>query len=327
MKQFTSLALTSVAALTALSGCANPNAPSEQHQLTGSLSYLSRIALAPQSVAEVTIRDTSVADGKIIAQQQINLDDQTLPIPFTLELNNHKLDTGTYSLNALIKEQEQVSWRTAPIGVSGELSDTALGNIELQQVTESEFNSLMQCGEQRIHLAFSDEQAELRINDQTLNLEQVVSASGARYQAAGDPSTELWNKGDKAQLKVEGKAYPECVSDAKAILQGGEWQVVDLNGENVAVPADAKDGGTLNFSDDGRLFGSAFCNSVMGAYQLEGDKLSTEQLAGTMMMCTEAQMQNERTMLDVLGHAKRIEFNASGNLVIFAEDGRTLTAR
>ena len=325
MKRFTSLALTSAAALTALSGCADPNAPSEQHQLTGSLSYLSRIALAPKSVAEVIVRDTSVADGKIIAQQQIDLDEQTLPIPFTLELNNHKLATGTYSLSALIKEQNKVSWRTSPIGVSGELSDTALGNIQLQQVTESEFNSLMQCGEQRIHLAFFDEQASLRIGDETLNLEQVVAASGARYQLAGDPSTELWNKGDKAQLKIKGKAYPECVSDAKTILQGGEWQVVNLNGEEVS--ADAQGGGTVNFSDEGRLFGRAFCNNVMGTYQLNGDKLSTAQLAGTMMMCPEAQMQNERTMLEVLGHAKRIEFNASGDLVIFAEDGKTLTAR
>lgn len=339
MKQFTSLALTSVVAMTALSGCADNTAASEQHQLTGSLSYLSRIALAPNSVAEVTIRDTSVANGKVIAQQRIDLDKQQLPVPFTLELNNQKLEAGTYSLSAVIKEQDRVSWRTAPIGVSGELSTKALGNIELQQVMESEFNSFMQCGEQRIHVSFDDELAQLRIGDQTHTLEQVKAASGARYQLANDPSTELWNKGDKAQLKVKGKAFPECMSyalsadmkdlDAGAILQGGEWQVTNLNGEDVSVPADAQDGseGSLNFSDEGRLFGRAFCNSVMGGYQLNGDQLSTEQLAGTMMLCTEAQMQNERTMLEVLGHAKRIEFNASGELIIFAEDGRTLTAR
>ena len=327
MKSLTSLALTSVAVMTALSGCADSNAPSEQHQLTGSLSYLSRIALAPNSVAEVTVRDTSVADGKIIAQQQIDLDTQQLPVPFTLELNNQRLDAGTYSLSAVIKEQNQVSWRSAPIGVTGKPSDTALGNLELQQVVETEFNTLMQCGEQRVHASFDDELAQLRIGDQTHTLEQVKAASGARYQLANDPSTELWNKGDKAQLKVKGKSYPECVSDVKAVLQGGEWQVTNLNGEDVSVPADTEGGGTLNFSDEGRLFGRGFCNSVMGSYQLNGDKLSTDQLAGTMMMCTEAQMKHERTMLDVLGHAKRIEFTASGDLVIFAEDGKTLTAR
>ena len=333
MKASTSLALSSVVAMATLSGCVNNNEPSEQHQLTGSLSYLSRIALAPNSIAEVTIRDTSVADGKIIAEQRIELEGQELPIPFTLELNNQKLDAGTYSLSVLIKEKvedkEQVSWRSAPVGVSGNLGEMALGNLQLQQVTDYEFNSLMQCGEQRIHVAFADEQALLRINDQTFPLEQVIAASGARYQLANDPSTELWNKGDKAQLKVKGKAFPECVSDAKSLLQGGEWQVTNLNGENVSMPADAKDGSeaSLNFSDDGRLFGRAFCNNIMGGYQLAGDKLSTSQLAGTMMMCTEAQMKHERTMLDVLGHAKRIEFTPQGELLIFAADGKTLTAR
>ncbi|ART81941.1 hypothetical protein CBP31_04280 [Oceanisphaera profunda] len=339
MKQLTSLAFTSVVAMTAVSGCANNNAPSEQHQLTGSLSYLSRIALAPNSVAEVTIRDTSVADGKVIAQQRIDLDKQQLPIPFTLELNNHKLDSGTYSLNAVIKEQDQVSWRSAPIGVSGKPSDTALGNLELQQVAEYKFSTLMQCGEQRIHVAYDDGLAFLRLGNQTHTLDQVISASGARYQLANDPSTELWNKGDKALLKVKGKAYSECQSysnvsnnqesDANAILQGSAWQVTNLNGEDVSVPAgvEGDSEGSLNFGDDGRVFGRAFCNSVNGSYQLQGDQLSTSQLAGTMMMCTDAQMKNERTMLDVLGHAKRIEFNASGELIVFAEDGRTLTAR
>ncbi|MGO5000081.1 META domain-containing protein [Oceanisphaera sp. W20_SRM_FM3] len=333
MKAFTSLALSSAVAMVLLSGCAN-SGPSEQHQLTGSLSYLSRIALAPNSIAEVTIRDTSEADGKIIAEQRIELEGQELPIPFTLELNNQKLDAGTYSLSALIKEQSRLSWRSAPVGVSGKLSDMALGNLQLQQVTDYEFNSLMQCGEQRIHVAFADELALLRIKDQTLTLEQVIAASGARYQLANDPSTELWNKGDKAQLKVKGKAYPECVSgadasDTTAILQGGEWQVTNLNGEDVSMPADAEEPseGSLNFNDEGRLFGRAFCNNVMGNYQLNGDKLSTDQLAGTMMMCTAAQMKHERTMLDVLGHAKRIEFTAEGELVIFAADGKTLTAR
>lgn len=329
MKSPASLVLTSVIALTALSGCADPTAPSKQHQLTGSLSYLSRIALAPESVAQVSIRDTSVANGKVIAEQKINLDKQQLPIPFTLELNHQQLDSGTYSLSALIKEQGQVTWRSAPIGVTGKPSDIALGNVELHQVVESGFNSLMQCGEQRIHAAFNDEQLTLRLGEQTLYLEQVRAASGARYQLADDPTTELWNKGDKAQLKVKGQSYPECITDSHTLLQGGEWQVTDLNGEDMSVPAEAEDAGqgTLNFSDDGRLFGSTYCNNMTGSYHLKGDKLSIEQAAGTMMLCSDAQMQNERMMLQILGQAQRMEFNNSGELVIFAKDGRTLTAK
>lgn len=329
MNQLTSLALSSVVAMTALSGCAEQNDVAQQHQITGTLSYLSRIALAPNSVAEVTVRDTSMANGAVVARQQIDLDKQQLPIPFNVMMNTQELNSSTYSLSAVIKEQGKVSWSSAPMGVSAEPGLTEVGNLVLQQVEEYEFSGVMQCGEQRVQVRIADEQAHLQLGEQTLTLELVKSASGARFQLAGDSSTEFWNKGDKAQLKVKGKAYPECVSELSTVLQGSQWQVTNLNGVDVSVPEDAaaEAEASLNFADDGRLYGRAFCNSFTGSYQLQGDKLSVpSDLAGTMMMCTEAQMQHERTMLDVLGHAQRIEWDANGGLVIFAKDGRTLTA-
>lgn len=328
MNRLTSLALTSAVAMTALSGCAGQNDVTQQQQITGSLSYLSRIALAPNSVAEVTVRDTSVANGAIIAQQQIDLDKQALPVPFNVTVNTRELNSGAYSLSAVIKEQGLESWRSAPIGVTVEPGLTDMGNLLLQQVTDYQSRSVMQCGEQRIQVKFADDQAYLQLNEQTLTLDLVKSASGARFQLANDGNTEFWSKADMALLTVNGQAYPECVSDPKALLQSREWQVTNLNGEDVSVPAEAvADAETsIHFGDDGRLYGRAFCNSFNGSYQLQGDKLSASQLAGTMMMCSDAQMQHERTMLDVLGHAQRIEWNANGGLVIFAKDGRTLTA-
>ncbi|WP_417614070.1 META domain-containing protein [Oceanisphaera sp.] len=328
MNQLTSLALTSVVAITALSGCVGQNDVTQQHQITGSLSYLSRIALAPNSVAEVTVRDTSVANGAIIAQQQIDLDKQGLPVPFNVTLDTRELNAGAYSLSAVIKEQGLESWRSAPIGVSAEPGLTDLGNLQLQQVTDYQSLSVMQCGDQRIQVKFADDQAHLQLNDQTLTLDLVKSASGARFQLANDSSTEFWSKADWALLTVNGKTYPECVSDPVALLQSRAWQVTNLNGEDVSVPAGAAADAeaSLRFGDDGRLYGRAFCNSFNGSYQLQGDKLSASELASTMMMCTDQQMQHERTMLTVLGHAQRIEWNTSGGLVIFAEDGKTLTA-
>ncbi|GHA06615.1 META domain-containing protein [Oceanisphaera arctica] len=249
MNRLTSIALTSVVAVTALSGCVAQNEVTQQHRLTGSLSYLSRIALAPNSVAVVTVRDTSVANGAVIAEQRIDLNGRQLPIPFTLAVNTQGMKSGAYSLSTAIMEDGQVSWRSAPVDVSAEAGLTELGNLVLQQVSENELS---------------------------------------------------------------------------ALLQGSEWQVRNLNG--VAVPAAEEAEGSLNFGDDGRLYGRAFCNSFNGSYQVQGDKLSTSDMASTMMMCTPKQMAQERTMLDILGHAQRIELKADGELVIFAADGRTLTA-
>jgi heat shock protein HslJ len=50
----------------------------------------------------------------------------------------------------------------------------------------------------------------LTIDGEHYELEQAVSASGARYEAAGDPTTTLWVKGDRATLAVRGQALPEC---------------------------------------------------------------------------------------------------------------------
>ncbi|MDX1267226.1 MAG: META domain-containing protein [Oceanisphaera sp.] len=247
MNRLTSLALTSMVAVTALSGCAAQQQVTQQHQLSGSLSYLSRIALSPNSVAVVTVRDSSVAGGTVIAEQRIDLDGRQLPIPFTLAVNTEDMTSGAYSLSAVIMEDGETSWRSAPVGVSAEAGMTVLGNLVLRQVNE------------------------------------------------------------------QGAVKP---------LPGSEWQVRNLNG--LAVPASSR--ASLNFGDDGRLYGRAFCNSFNGSYQLQGDKLDTAELASTMMLCTPKQMERERTMLDILGQSQRVEQLADGTLVIFAADGRALTA-
>jgi heat shock protein HslJ len=51
----------------------------------------------------------------------------------------------------------------------------------------------------------------LTIDGERYEMSSVVSASGARYEAAGDPTTQLWVKGDRATLTLRGEALPECV--------------------------------------------------------------------------------------------------------------------
>lgn len=113
-------------------------------------------------------------------------------------------------------------------------------------------------------------------------------------------------------------------------LTGTEWQVRDLNGMDVSGELPGSVGqaaGTLHFGEDGELYGRAFCNGFRGGYRLEGNQLETTGMASTMMLCTPVQMEREQVMLDILGNGRRIEFTPKGELVIHAEDGRTLTAR
>lgn len=205
-------------------------------------------------------------------------------------------------------------------------------DTEPMAANEEARSVLMQCGEQRITGEFVGEKVTLTLADATYELQQVKSADGARYQVADDESTEFWSKGDTAQLTVEGKAYPECTSAPEALLMGSEWQLIELDGKKTAVVAEgeaiAEEAavGSLNFGDDGRVYGRAFCNNFTGSYQLQGDKLAISEVASTMMMCDEAAMKQEQTMLDILGNSEQLALTTEGNLVITTTDGRTLTA-
>lgn len=205
-------------------------------------------------------------------------------------------------------------------------------DTEPMAANEEARSVLMQCGEQRITGEFAGEKATITLADTTYELQQVKSADGARYQVADDESTEFWSKGDTAQLTVEGKAYPECTSAPEALLMGSEWQLIELDGKKTEVVAQGEATeeeaavGSLNFGDDGRVYGRAFCNNFTGSYQLQGDKLAISEVASTMMMCDEAAMKQEQTMLDILGNSEQLALTTEGNLVITTTDGRALTA-
>jgi membrane-bound inhibitor of C-type lysozyme/heat shock protein HslJ len=45
------------------------------------------------------------------------------------------------------------------------------------------------------------------VNGKTYVLERTIAASGEKYEAAGDPSTYFWSKGDEAMFRVRGVSY------------------------------------------------------------------------------------------------------------------------
>ncbi len=66
------------------------------------------------------------------------------------------------------------------------------------------------CSGVDIAVSFQDEAATMDANGKTYELTQVVTASGAKYQAEGEPETSFWNKGDGGTLVLEGVEYPDC---------------------------------------------------------------------------------------------------------------------
>jgi CubicO group peptidase (beta-lactamase class C family) len=117
--------------------------------------------------------------------------------------------------------------------------------------------------------------------------------------------------------------YLQATAEPSADLVGRMWTVEDVNGRGVI------DGGGVDlvFRDDGGLGGRTGCNSLLGRYERDGDRLTIADLGSTKALCPEALMNQERDVLEILSAVTGLRIDETGALILTTEDGRTLTAR
>jgi heat shock protein HslJ len=80
-------------------------------------------------------------------------------------------------------------------------------------------------------------------------------------------------------------------------LTGTSWSVDEIDGEGVIDRSQA----TVEFPEPGRVAGNASCNRYMGGYERDGESLTFGNLAGTLMACPEALMNQERRFHQAMG--------------------------
>jgi uncharacterized lipoprotein YbaY len=89
-----------------LEGCKLTKSPGpETATVTGTVTYLQRIALPTNAVIEVKLENMSVADAAahVVAQQRIDLGQRQVPVPFALTFDAAKIDPNQkYALTARI---------------------------------------------------------------------------------------------------------------------------------------------------------------------------------------------------------------------------------
>jgi putative lipoprotein len=81
------------------------NAEAAPGTLSGTVSYLSRMALPASAIIEVKLQDVSLADAaaKVIAKEEIPMGERQVPVPFELKFDAAKIDPKrTYSVTASI---------------------------------------------------------------------------------------------------------------------------------------------------------------------------------------------------------------------------------
>lgn len=182
----------------------------------------------------------------------------------------------------------------------------------VQNVTE------LRCGDVTARFRVDADGAVLEVDGRAYRLVETVSASGARYEAEGDPTTVFWSHGTEALLQIAGVELPTCTvaeepAPGSATLEG-EWTVQSIGGTPVLEEAPRA---TLAFTADGQVTGRGSCNQYTAAYTVDGEAITIgPDIAFTQMACAPEILEQERRFLDALAAATAFAVDEGGTLTL-----------
>ncbi|HDZ56829.1 MAG TPA: META domain-containing protein [Pseudomonas xinjiangensis] len=220
----------------------------DQIRISGSLTYQARIALQPDSHVIVELRYPKAGEREaeeVLASRRIDLLGREVPVEFVLEVDANALKQAeAYEFRARIVESDRPSWVADPVAIESLESDLELGELVLLPHRAAAFASILHCGRLQVSAGYEEDDMILDAAGDKYVLLPAESASGALFEAQGDPSTRFWSKGDNALLTLKGKAYPECIPPG-ALLEpfraaGSEpsWEIMINQGELSVMIAD-----------------------------------------------------------------------------------------
>ena len=126
----------------------------------------------------------------------------------------------------------------------------------------------------------------------------------------------------RVRVTIGERTLDGCGGEPAALLQGATWQVDSLNGKPVV------DGSriTLSFGNDGRLTGSASCNSFATTYTLGVEGMTLEAAMTTRRACTPEIDRQEVAFLALLRGMVPYRVTNQGTLVLGETEGQRLVA-
>ena len=224
------LGLLALALLPALAGCASTGGPAvvpanepAMVVIKGALSYRARIALPPDAHAIVEVRAGSGDDSPVIAERRWMLEGKQVPLPFELTVPRAPPATGTsYSVRGAVFVGGHPAWVSDPAAIDPAAERIDVGTLNMLPLTDTGvFSSVLTCGGESIRVGYTRTTMLLTVGGETFEMRPTVAASGARFEAVEDPTTTLWNKGERTTVIVRGRKLPECgmASGARAVYR------------------------------------------------------------------------------------------------------------
>ena len=182
--------------------------------IKGAMAYRERIALPADASAVVELREGSGTEGRVVAEYRAALKGRQVPVPFELSVDRAKLAAGArHALRGAIQVAGRPAWTTELVAIDPSSSPIDVGELRLTRHQPLAFASTLRCGERSVSIGYLGDAMRMVAAGEIFDLRPVRSASGARYEAIGDPSTTFWSKGDRATVVVLGQSWPECVAE------------------------------------------------------------------------------------------------------------------
>ncbi|MBK5926553.1 META domain-containing protein [Rhodobaculum claviforme] len=178
--------------------------PALAREISGTLGYPERIALPPGAEVALEVRDPS---GAVVAETLFATEGRQVPLDFALSVP----DGIDLTLRAAVFEGGRPLRKTDPVPVAGGDADLVLGELRLLPHMAMGFATHLRCGPEAVTLGFVGDIARLRTADGVIDLRPVPAASGARFEAEGDPGTWVWSRGSAAMVSIGGEELPECL--------------------------------------------------------------------------------------------------------------------
>jgi heat shock protein HslJ len=138
----------------------------------------------------------------------------------------------------------------------------------------------------------------------------------------GDSATGL-PRPFSVSVDFAGQTLRGCGGETAALLGGEPWVVQEVNGAALVRGSRA----SLAFGTDGRVAGSASCNSYSATYDVGVEGVTFGPAMATRKACAPAVMKQEAAFLAVLAGFQRLEVTADGTLILHAASGQRVTAR
>ena len=102
------------------------------------------------------------------------------------------------------------------------------------------------------------------------------------------------------------------------------WKLVTLDGAPVVTHENFREAHLVLHQEASRLAGATGCNTLMGSYLMENDRIAFGQIASTKMACPAPQMKTERNFLAALKQVTA--WSVDGSKLVLGDDSEPLAA-